>query len=209
MKKTFILIIGILIGVVACYFYLKPSDDSSKENFLGLTPPTKEQIALVDTLEAQLRRDRRVSRGLGTRISKIEAERHINDFKSIKLALKPAMQSLDLSMSTSYSFGLDEIKQLVNDIDSLNRYRTSADSLTGIRIHLGKSSREINRKTVFYVDAFITPVDKEGDHIFKDSRIVYQDIPDRNLKSEVSAQKDGTVSLNNSNPCPDVCESGS
>ena len=206
MKNLALFLVGLLIGAGICYLIMNSKSDQSEKGFFGLLPPTQKQIDLVDSLETLLKKDRRVSRGLGTRIPERRARRHINDFKSTKMALDPALKSLNVSLSSSYSFGLDEITSLCRDIDSLNRYRTSLDSLTGIRIHLGKSQKTIGGEEVFYIDAFITPVDKEGKHIFESTRIAYTDIKDKNLKKQLKVQGGGSTSLNNSNPCPDVCE---
>lgn len=206
MKNVLLFFIGLIIGATICYLIIGEKSDTSDKNFFDLVPPTDSQITRLDKLKTSLRKKGRgVSRGLGTRISKSDAEDHINDFKSTQMALEKALQSLDVSLSSSYSFGLDEITSLCRDIEIINT-RTQRDSLPGIRIHMGKSKTYIDGEPVYYIDAFMTPVSKKGVPIFNSSLVAYSDILDTNLEGPINAQSGGTITLNNSNPCPDVCE---
>lgn len=209
MKNLIFALIGLLIGIGATFYYV----DQSKDKAFGLVPATEEQKKFRQIAIDSLKKAPDVSRGLGNRITKVDAERHINDFKGIQGNLKSCLDAVDLVISTSYSFGIDEVRALLDDIEMLNSTFTGTYSgdneLTGIRIHLGKNFIEVededgNTQTVFYVDAFITPVNKKGKHIFTDGAISYRNIP-KNADEIVILEDSNSGSLNNSNPCPDVC----
>ncbi|WP_258100924.1 hypothetical protein [Marinoscillum pacificum] len=223
--KNLILAASLILVMGSCvlksdYDALKSQADSlttalkNNKDAFGLEAPTEDQITLKAKAEELLKKKPDVSRGQGSRISRVVAERHINDFKSIRKSLDPCLTSIDLVMSSSYSFGLDEIKSLIDDIEKLNRTFSGTYSgdkeLTGIRVHMGKSminvpNPEGDSSTVFYIDAFITPVDKKGRHIFTDGAIAYSNIPDPNSTRSNTLSSPGSGSLNESNPCPDVC----
>ena len=223
--KNLIFMLMIAAVLPACvlksdYDALKEENDKLRNKMdsgataFGLMPPTEEQVEFRQLAIDSLKKLPDVSRGQGFRIPKAVAERHINDFKGIQGNLKSCLDAVDLVISSSYSFGLDEVKKLLDDIEALNKNypnRFSGDNeLTGIRFHLGKNLIEVTNddgtsKTVFYVDAFITPVNKVGVHFFTDSGIIHTDIPDPNNGGIVILDTSNSGSLNNSNPCPDVC----
>lgn len=207
MKNLIFVLLGIVIGVSFMLLY-----QTEKPEF-GVLTPTDSQKAYYESAKEQLRKNPNVSNGQGVRISENDSKRNIRDFKKTQKIIEPVLQSVGLIISTSYSFGLSEIDSLLEDIKILNQLpKYQGDNqLSGIRIHLGENTLEAtddngNTTEIYYVDAFITPVNKKGRHIFVDDAISYNDVPDPNTIRAISTLDVGNSgSLNASNPCPDVC----
>ena len=218
MKNVLLVIVGIIIGImtISLYnLYKKPIKESQKQDEEKLFIPTEEDKYFYEEALEILRKNPNVSVGQGTRITGSEAERNIRDFKKTQAIIRQPLEAVGLVISTSYSFGLEEVDYLLRDIEKLNKLPEfdGNKKLTGIRVHLGENSMEVKGqdgsvRSIYYVDAFITPVDSLGRDIkVANNGISYEDIPDRNSPNIPRGVTNINLStaLNLSNPCPDLC----
>jgi hypothetical protein len=95
-----------------------------------------------------------------------------------------------------FSFGIDELRSLLDDVDSINQIKP--DSWTGIRIYWSRSltpkGNEIN-------DVFLMPVNIYGDPMYPSVDFDGKD----DEPSPATSASEETLILNVSVPCPKVC----
>ncbi len=143
-----------------------------------------------DTFEKGLR-DRTVEPGTGERVNYSATMidsllDNIIDYKNYGMLFANSriagQYRKKITTSVSFSFGIDELNGLVEDI------KKSGLPITGVRVQLYEKISDDTNKNV--IDALIVAVNKNGEVI-------------------ASTQKDGQTKsfvLNVSNPCPDECD---
>ncbi|REE05865.1 hypothetical protein [Marinoscillum furvescens] len=208
MMKNFVLLVCIVSSLMGCEMSessklkrLQAKIDSL-ESMTLIPKPTKKMQESFALAEKALD-DRRVNINLGSRIELDEVKNDTAAFLDFRRRIKSCLNSEGVILSSSYSFGLAEIQELLKDINKMNQsLGRMSDPITGIRIHMGMDSIEISGTDFPYVDVFLTPVTKSGLSVFRDDMIQYFDLPS---SSTTTASASSSGSLNSSNPCPNLC----
>lgn len=206
--KNFVLLVCIVSSLMGCEMSessklkrLQAKIDSL-ESMTLIPKPTKKMQESFALAEKALD-DRRVNINLGSRIELDEVKNDTAAFLDFRRRIKSCLNSEGVILSSSYSFGLAEIQELLKDINKMNQsLGRMSDPITGIRIHMGMDSIEISGTDFPYVDVFLTPVTKSGLSVFRDDMIQYFDLPS---SSTTTASASSSGSLNSSNPCPNLC----
>ena len=120
----------LLIGVISCFVSscdqtkLKAENELLRQQidsllqFTQIQKPSEKALTTLDQAKAALR-DRTVDETLGNRIEVDEVKRDTTAFLDFRRNIKPCLDAQGVILSSSYSFGLKEIEELMKDTQKI------------------------------------------------------------------------------------------
>lgn len=211
MKNLYLLVTGIIIGLLTMYFYQRTKIENleiklDSENklleqsvYFSLEEKENAQQERNEFNQELLKNHRILRETRGRRIPIDSAQLFIGNWKKFEsIIYGQAPVTKGKKLGSGVGFGLNKLKDLMTEIDIENKAITGnpnydeKDSLiiTGIRAHFALHEGMDNGRFVDYLDIILTPCRINGKSVF-------------DWKSSVGLTSN--IPLDDSNPCPDVC----